>query len=148
MKIKHPPLFIAVCLAFGGIGTIGVICFFIGFGLHSTVGKYAIYVAFFLELLSLLADFFTNKRYTGMQKNHIPSVKMRRFRLISAIVWFCGATLLLSSLGLILGGMNMTARLPRYFCLFGCLLAPMGWLGLLMSSHRQRQALQVLNSQG
>jgi hypothetical protein len=147
MKIKHPPLFLSLCLAFGGIGTVGVICFFIGFGLHSLVGKYAIYTAFFLEVMSLVADRLANKGYVRLQNQYSPSRKMKQIRLYSTVLWLLGAVALLLSLALILFGMGMARPLPRFLCVTGCVLAPTGWMGILIASHRQRQALQVLNTQ-
>ncbi len=145
MKVKHLLLFLSVCLAFGGLGTVAVICGFIGFGLYSVVGKYAIYVALFLQLLNLLVNHCVTGSYRRAEYWHTPSLKMRRFSYVSLSLWALGTALLLASLVMILLGGSMTGVLNRSLCIIGCILSPCGWLGLLLASHRQRQAVEVLN---
>ncbi|MBR4308545.1 MAG: hypothetical protein IKT58_03015 [Oscillospiraceae bacterium] len=145
MKVKHPLLFVSVCFAFGGIGTVAVICGFIGFGLYSVVGKYAVYVALFLQCLCLCINHCSFKRYKHVKHRHTPSVKMRRFFHVSLAIWALGTLVLLGTLLWILCGGYISVRWNRALCVTGCILSPIGWLGLLLASHRKRQALLVLN---
>ncbi|MBR6825575.1 MAG: hypothetical protein IKM59_03405 [Oscillospiraceae bacterium] len=140
MRTRTSLLQISLCLACGGIGTVLIICLFIGFSIHSPVGKYALHTAFFLQAFSLgvnaLTDRSLYKRYTP----HNPSPQMKRFRLISELLWWSAMALRLASLTLLLFGLECTDPWVRYLCIPGYLLGPVGWLGLLLASYRRRQA--------
>ena len=45
---------ITTCLAAGGIGTVIIFCFLIGFGLNTMVGKEALYIGAGLLLINLI----------------------------------------------------------------------------------------------
>ncbi len=145
MKKQNHILRIFTCLGFGGIAMVGVMCLGIGFSIHSTVGKYAVYTAFFLQLLSLLVNKLWERYGSRGKQRHTASPKMRRFRLLSKLLWASGALLLIASLVLILLGLNKVNAWVRWLCNLGIILAPLGWIGMLMSYYRQRQAILVLN---
>ena len=144
MKKRNWSVIIPVCLAFGGLGNILVMCILIGFGFHTPVGKQAIYVALALEFLSLLACSRHEYRLEVEHPKYIAGEKLRRFRRICGILWLSGAGLLLISLALILFGLRMTGLWVRIPCIAGLILAPIGWIGLLLSYHHRQEAL--LNS--
>ncbi len=146
MNKQNWPAVISLCLAFGGIVTVIVICFLIGFGLHSAVGKDALYVAFALQVINLIVMKYMENRPAQGKKHHTPSKKMRKFRLIVFLIWASGALLLSASLLLVFCGLHMTNAWVRYTCIAGAILSPIGWIGLLMAAHRQHQATLVVNS--
>ena len=140
LKMQRTVLRLSACLAIGGLVTIVVICFLIGFGFHSVVGKYALYTALFLQLLSLVVD-----RFVGCPSGSVPytpSKKMARFRLAVTVIWLLGAFMQLFSLLLILFGMDTTALWVRILCVPGVILCPFGWAGILLASHRRRAATE------
>ncbi len=144
MKFRNILLRLFICLALGGLVTVGIICFLIGFGVHSPVGKYALYTALFLQSLCLWVNRLTDRSYERINTAYTPSRKMRRFRLIAELLWIAGAALLLGALLLILLGMNPTAPWARRLTILGILLCPPGWLGLLAASQRKRTATLTL----
>ena len=144
MKKRNWSVIIPVCLAFGGLGNILVMCILIGFGFHTVVGKQAIYVALALECLSLAACSRHEYRLEAEHPNYTAGEKLRRFRRICGVIWFAGAGVLLLSLALILCGLRMTELWVRIPCIMGLILAPIGWIGLLLSYHHRQEAL--LNS--
>ncbi len=145
MKKRNWSVLIPVCLAFGGLGNIIVMCVLIGFGIHTTVGKEAIYVALALECISLLACSRWERRLKTAHPNYIAGEKIRRFRRICGMLWLLGAGLLMLSLILALCGLRMTGLWVRIPCIAGLILAPIGWIGLLLSYHHRQEAL--LNSE-
>ena len=145
MKKRNWSVLIPVCLAFGGLGNIIVMCVLIGFGIHTTVGKEAIYVALALECISLLACSRWERRLETAHPNYIAGEKIRRFRRICGLIWLFGAGLLLIALILALCGLRMTGLWVRIPCIAGLILAPIGWIGLLLSYHHRQEAL--LNSE-
>ena len=144
MKKRNWSVIIPVCLAFGGLGNILVMCILIGFGFHTVVGKQAIYVALALEAFSLLACSRHEYRLEKEHPNYAVGEKIRRFRRICGILWLSGAGTLLLSLALILCGLRMTNIWVRIPCIAGLIVAPIGWIGLLLSYHHRQEAL--LNS--
>ena len=146
MKPHNPILQISICLAIGGLVTIVVICFLIGFGLHSIVGKYALYTALFLQALSLLVNHATDRRYDKSASIYHPSPKMVRFRLMVRTLWTLGLALHLGVLCLLLLGMDPGEPWVRCLCIPGVILSPLGWMGILLASHRKRSAILVLLS--
>ena len=145
MKIRHPFLCLWVCLTLVALSLSALLCCLPQYGPHSLEGKYAIYGSFLLQLSGLWIDKYTNRGYLGMKKPYTPSKKMRRFRRSSVLAWIAGSVSLALSLTLILWGLPMEDALPKYLCIFGMALCPLGWVGLLMSSHRRRQALLMRN---
>ncbi len=141
MKKRNWAVMIPVCLAFGGLGNILIMCILIGFGFHTVVGKEAIYVALALEFVSLLACSRHERRLEREHPNYVAGEKLRRFRRICGGIWLSGAGLLLLSLSLALCGLRMTALWVRIPCIAGLILAPIGWIGLLLSYHHRQEAL-------
>ena len=144
MKTKYLPLKLSVCMAIGGFITIIVICFLIGFGFHSTVGKYALGTALFLQWLSLVVDHFTHGPRLAEDCPYTPAKKMTHFRLIVIVIWLLGSCMQLASLGMILFGMTSTNLWVRILCIAGFCLSPLGWAGILLASHRRRTAGEVI----
>ena len=146
MKSRNPLLSISVCLAAGGLVTVGIICFFIGFGIHSPVGKYALYTALFLQALCLGINHITDRPYVRGNTAYTPSRKMMRFSHTAQILWIIGTALQLGALVLILLGMDPTDPWVRYLTLPGVLMTPPGCGGILLSSHRRRSAIQSIRT--
>ena len=142
MKVKNWPVFLSVCMAFGGIGNVIVMCFLIGFGFHTFVGKEALYIAFALQAISILVSAQSERRRASGAVKHTPSKKMHRFRLISFGIWALGALALLVSLALCIAGVRFVNEWVQITCIVGAILTPIGWLGLLMASHRRQTALR------
>ena len=145
MEKRNWSVLIPVCLAIGGLGNVLVMCILIGFGFHTLIGKEAVYVALVLEIVSLLACSRYEHRLKEAHPHYIPGDKLRRFRRICGIVWLSGAGALLFSLILALCGLRMTGLWVRIPCVAGLILAPIGWIGLLLSYHHRKEAL--LNSE-
>ncbi len=144
MNTRNPLLRISICLAVGGLVTIVIICFLIGFGLHHVVGKYALYTALALQALSLIVNRFADRRYLKACVSYTPSKKMARYRLFSEALWSLGSVCQLIVLLLMLLGMEATDFRLRLLCEIGTILSPLGWMGLLLSSYRRRAAMEVL----
>ena len=142
MKTHNPLLKLSVCLALGGMVTVGIICFLIGFGIHSPVGKYALYTALFLQSVCLLVNRIAERPYRSSHASYTPSPKMVRFHLTAELLWTLGAILLLGALLLILLGMAPADLWIRRLTVCGILLSPIGWLGLLIASYRRRTAVE------
>lgn len=147
MKVKNWPVFLSVCMAFGGIGNVIVMCFLIGFGFHTFIGKEALYIAFALQVLSLLVSAQSERRSASGKVKHTPSKKMHRFRLISFGLWALGALSLTVSLLLCIVGVRFVNEWVQITCIVGAILAPVGWIGLLMASHRRQTALRCRNEE-
>ncbi len=147
MKVKNWPVFLSVCLAFGGIGNVIVMCFLIGFGFHTFVGKEALYIAFALQVFSILVSAQSERRTASGAVKHTPSKKMHRFRLISFSIWALGALALLVSLGMCIAGVRFVNEWVKLLCVGGAILTPIGWIGLLMASHRRQTALRCRNEE-
>lgn len=130
---------ITVCLAFGGMGAAFILCFLIGFGLHTFVGKEALYTAFGLQTLNLIVLRVRERR---LRREGAPAAapKMRRVHLCFAWCWRIGAACLLLSLLLAICGTSFGSLWVRIPCVVGTILTPICWLGALASYHRRRQA--------
>jgi hypothetical protein len=144
LKLQSAVLRYIICLAWGGLITVGIVWGFIGFSLHSAVGKYALYCALFLQLSSLFAIDFTERKENKSGTAYTPSRQMIRFHRIASLLWVIGAIFLLASLGLMLLGLEPSAPWVRYLCIPGVILAPIGWLGLLMCYRRKKSARLAL----
>ena len=145
MKLRHPFLCLWICLTLVALSLSALLCCLPQYSPHSLEGKYAIYGSFLLQLSGLWIDKYTNRGYQDMKKPYTPSKKMRRFRRSSVLAWSTGSVCLALSLTLILWGLPMGDALPKYLCISGMALCPLGWTGLLMASHRRRQALLMRN---
>lgn len=140
MKHCDRAALVFTCLGFGGLGMAIIMCLLIGFGFHTTVGKEALYTAFVLQALNLAVARHRETRFLKGRTAPTPSKKMHRLRLAATWLWCVGAALLIVSLVLAVCGMhfgNFWVKLP---CTVGALLAPLGWLGLLVCFRRHRQA--------
>lgn len=137
---------LTVCLAFGGLGAAFILCILIGFGLHTFIGKEALYIAFGLQALNLVV---IRVREQQLRLDGAPaaSVKMRRVRLCFAWLWRVGAVCLLLSLILAICGVSFRNPWVRVPCTVGAILTPLGWLGALACLHRRRQAALVASAQ-
>ena len=144
MKSSNLLLRISVCLAMGGLVTIVVICFLIGFGLHHIVGKYALYTALFLQSQSLIVNRIVDRRYDKACDSYKPSKRMGYYRLVSEILWSVGLVCQCGVLLLMLLGMESTDTAVCALCIIGTILSPLGWMGTLLSSYRKRAAMEVL----
>ena len=144
MRKRNLAVLIPVCLAFGGLGNILVMCILIGFGIHTTVGTEAIYVALALEFVSLLACSRQERGLEGEHPHYVAGEKIRRFRRICGMLWLLGAGLLLIALILALCGVRTTSLWVRIPTIAGLVFTPIGWIGLLLSYHHRHEAL--LNS--
>lgn len=129
---------ITTCLAVGGIGMVLILCFLIGFGLNTMVGKEALYVGAALLLINLFVI-----RQREKQLDAGMTVVLRRIHLAFVWIWRIGAALLLIALviGICRVGFgNLWVKLP---CLIGTILLPIGWLGNLITYDRRRNASEI-----
>ena len=145
MKKRNWSVIIPVCLAFGGLGNWFIMCAMIGFAIHTTVGLEAIYVALALEAVSLFACSRWERKLEGEHPSYVAGEKIRRFRRICGILWLTGAAVLLVALGLVFCGLRSAGLWVRIPTIVGMILAPIGWIGLLLSYHHRKEAL--LNSE-
>ena len=127
-----------VCLAFGGVGMAIILCFLIGFGIHSVVGKEAVYICWLLMAASVLT--LTLRERSVCKKRRKASGRMFRVRLMFQLLWHLATLLLLASLLLLLFGMSLSNTWVMHLCLFGVCCLPGGWLGMLLCLHRGWQA--------
>lgn len=135
------PVQITTCLAAGGIATVIIMCFLIGFGLHTVVGKEALYVGALLLLINL----FVIRRREAQLKAGM-TVILRRIHFVFVWMWRIGAALLLIALVLGIcrvGFGKLWVKLP---CLIGTILLPLGWLGNLITFDRRRKASEIAKS--
>ena len=145
MKIKDRnklPFLISFCLAMGGLLMALFMCGYVEFGIHSTVGKLAVYIAFLLQAVNVL---IIRLRMRSLVKAGAPAPSrgMRRFVGIFLWIWRLGALLLVASVVMLLFGMEKTDPWVRYTCLAGVCLLPLGWIGILAANRRRAQAALV-----
>ena len=145
MKIKDTkklPFLISFCLAVGGLLMALFMCGYVEFGIYSTVGKLAVYIAFALQALNILI--ICLRIYSLVKAGApAPSRGMRRFFTIFLWIWCLGAVLLLVSALLPLFGVVEANPWVRSTCLAAVCLLPMGWLGILAACRRRAQAALV-----
>lgn len=135
------PVLISTCLAAGGIGMMLILCFLIGFGLNTFVGKEAVYVCAGLLLLNLvLLRWRENRLEAGM------TPILRRVQLVFVCTWHIGAALLLFALLLGICGIGFGKLWIKLPCLLGTIFLPCGWFGNLIIFDRRRRASQVAQS--
>lgn len=143
MKFKWElPVKLTACLTLGGFAATLIMCFFIGFGFDSTVGKEALYVFLFLESINVLTVFLGGRRLRKRADVPAEATKMRRFRRIAAGLWLFGAAAMLFSLVLVLLGRRYGDLLVLLPCHGGLLLTWLTWPAILMSYHRRLLAAQ------
>lgn len=135
-----------LCLGFGGCGAVIIICFLIGFGLDTFVGKEALYICFGLQALNLT---LIRLRERKLRQEHTPAPSKRMLRLHSVFAWLWRAGALLLTIALLLGifGVSFGDFWVRYPCMIGAAFTFLGWLGAVVSYHRRRQASLVIREQ-
>lgn len=140
-------ILITVFLALGGIGMMVIFSIMIGFGFHSIVGKIALYICFALQLLNVLTIALRRHSLEHRKDTPAPSPKMRRFLIISLLIWLFGAICLIFSLVCNIFWFKAVDAIVVYPCLIGAIAAPVGWLLMLAGFHRRRQAA-ILSTSG
>lgn len=145
MKIKDTnklPFLISFCLAVGGLLMALFMCGYVEFGIHSQVGKLAVYIAFLLQAVNVLIICL---RIRSLVKSGAPapSKGMRHFLTVFLWIWRLGALLLIASALLPLFGVAQASGWVRYTCLAGVCLLPLGWIGILAACRRRAQAALV-----
>ena len=132
------PVLITTCLAAGGIGTVLLFCFLIGFGLNTLVGKEALYVGAGLLLINL---FVIRRREAHLEAGMTPI--LRRMHTAFVWTWRIGGALLLAALVLGICGVGFGKLWVKLPCLIGTILLPIGWLGHLGTFFRRKRASEV-----
>lgn len=146
-KKRDWPVLISIFLALGGNGMMIIFCGLIGFGLHSILGKLALYISFALQAVNLLIIACRRRTITkSLTQPHPTSKKMRRFHGVFLGLWIIGAAALLFSLAMNLFGLSMADAWVMYPCLIGSIVVPIGWLGILASFHRRKQETTLLQA--
>lgn len=142
LNVKKLPYAISTCLAAGGLVMALFMCLYVDFGIHSTVGKIALYIAFLLQGINIL---MARLRIRSLVRGGTPAPSrgMRRFLGVFLWIWRLGALLLGASLVLILFGMDAADPWVRYTCISGVCVTPVGWLGVLAACRRRAQAATV-----
>lgn len=141
------PVLISLFLALGGNGMMIVFCGLIGFGLHSILGKLALYISFALQAVNLLIIAYRRRAITKSPAQPRPSSKkMRRFHGVFLGLWIVGAAALVFSLWMNIFLLPMTDPVVRYSCLGGSIVLPIGWFGILISYHRRRQQTALMQT--
>ena len=133
-------ILITVFLALGGIGMMVIFSILIGFGVHSVVGKIALYICFALQLLNVISILLRCRNLESRRNMPSPSPKMRKFLTFSLLLWSLGALCLIFSLVCYLFWFKAVDAIVVYPCLVGAVIAPTGWLLMLAGFHRRRQA--------
>lgn len=140
---------LTACIAVGGLGMAIIMCFLIGFGLNSVVGKEAVYICLFLQALNLLVLHLQERTMLRKELAPVPSKRMRILRKIFVCFWSSGALLLLLSLGLVVFGLPMGEFWVKLTCYAGTAFALLGWFGQLIAFQRLKQsALVQMQRQG
>ena len=142
MNVKKLPYAISACVATGGLAMALFMCLYVEFGIHSTVGKIAVYIAFLLQAIHVLMACL---RIGALVREGAPAPSggMRRFLRVFLWIWGAGAMLLVASLVQILFGAEYTYGWVRYTCTAGVCICPVGWLGIMAACRRRAQAAVV-----
>ena len=135
------PIIITVFLALGGLGMMFIFSGLIGFGIHSLIGKISLYICFGLQMLNVIVILIRRQYLKSKYGAPDYSTKMRHFAVINFCIWLAGALLLIFSLVVNIFWLPMSEGLVSYPCTIGACIAPIGWLGLLASFHRTREAV-------
>lgn len=126
MKEKDLLLRLTFCLAVGGLGTVAVMCLFVGFGFSTVIGKEAVYLCLVLQAVHVAVMHSRENRLLRSSQAPLPSKKMRCIRAFAAWLWRLGALTLVASLFLILIGMLMSSLWVVLTC----------WIGFFCNARR------------
>lgn len=127
MKRSDVLLRILTCLALGGMVMALWLCVLIGFGIHTTVGKEALYLCLLLQGPQLTVAALRLRR----EKAALGKV-LRQLLCLFGCLWCGGAALLLFSLGMALAGLSYGSVWVSLPCLIGMICAALGWVGHLV----------------
>lgn len=138
-----------LCLCAGAVAMAVVMCFFIGFGLNSTVGKEALYLCRVILGASLWLC-LRRERLLEQQAERLPPrvKKMRILRGVSFGVWCASTVLLLLSLTCAICRLGYGSFWVKYPCAIGAAAMPVGWLGLTVCFRRRRTAIACAERKG
>lgn len=125
MKRSDILLRISTCLALGGMVMALWLCVLIGFGIHTTVGKEALYLCLLLQVPQLVAAALR------LRRENVGKALRRLLRLFGCL-WCGGAAVLLFSLGMALAGLSYGSIWVSLPCLIGTICAALGWVGQLV----------------
>ena len=127
MKRYNVLLRLTTCLALGGTLTTLWICAVIGFGLHTTVGKEALYLWLVLQALQLLSAAVRLRRGGATLSRGL------RLALRGLLCLWCGGVVaLLVSLGAALAGLSYGSVWVSLPCTIGTICISAGWAGQLV----------------
>ena len=127
MKRSDVLLRILTCLALGGMVMALWLCVLIGFGIHTTVGKEALYLCLLLQVPQLtVAALRLRREKAALGK------ALRQLLCLFVCLWCGGAALLLFSLGMALAGLSYGSVWVSLPCLIGMICAALGWVGHLV----------------
>ena len=127
MKRSDVLLRILTCLALGGMVMALWLCVLIGFGIHTTVGKEALYLCLLLQVPQLtVAALRLRREKAALGK------ALRQLLCLFGCLWCGGAALLLFSLGMALAGRSYGSIWVSLPCLIGMICAALGWVGQLV----------------
>ena len=127
MKRSDVLLRILTCLALGGMVMALWLCVLIGFGIHTTVGKEALYLCLLLQVPQLtVAALRLRREKAALGK------ALRQLLCLFGCLWCGGAALLLFSLGMALAGRSYGSVWVSLPCLIGMICAALGWVGHLV----------------
>lgn len=134
---------LTVCLCFGSIAMAVLMCFCIGFGLHSTVGKEALYLCRVILGASLWLC-LRRERVLEQRLEQLPprAKPMRVLRVLALGLWGLSTVLLLLSLVLAICRLGYGSFWVKYPCAIGAAAMPAGWLGLMVCFRRRRLAIE------
>ena len=127
MKRYNVLLRLTTCLALGGTLTTLWICAVIGFGLHTTVGKEALYLWLVLQALQLLSA------AVRLRRGGVTLSRRLRLALRGLLCLWCGGVVaLLASLGAALAGLSYGSVWVSLPCTIGTICISAGWAGQLV----------------
>lgn len=124
MKRSDVLLRILTCLALGGMVMALWLCVLIGFGIHTTVGKEALYLCLLLQVPQLTVVALRLRR----EKAALGKA-LRQLLCLFVCLWCSGAALLLFSLGMALAGLSYGSVWVSLPCQIGMICAALGWAG-------------------
>lgn len=125
---------ISTCLALGGVVMALWLCGLIGFGIHTTVGKEALYLCLLLQLPQLAAAAVRLRR-----ERAAVGATLRLLLRLFAGLWCGGAAVLLFSLAMALAGFSYGSVWVSLPCTAGTVCVALGWAGQLVCLWRYFQ---------
>ena len=134
------PTLITVFLALGGIGMMVIFSLLIGFGFHTVIGKIALYECYVLQMINVAVMGFRRRHLRQKYNSPEPSKKMKRFYVSSLCIWVLGSLLLIASLVCGIFWLPAADDPVIYLSVIGLIVTVFGWIGLLATFHRRRQA--------